>query len=66
MFATILTLLANGAKIGGGLWMLWGAIVFATSLKEHNGPGMQSGIWQMVGGAIIVAAASYFGSIGTI
>ena len=66
MFATILSLLTKGATIGGGLWLVWGAIVLGTSLKDHNGPGIQSGVWQMVGGGIIIAAAQYFGSIGTI
>ena len=66
MFSNILTLLTNGATVGGGLWLVWGAIVLGTSLKDHNGPGIQAGVWQMVGGGVIIAAAQYFGSIGTI
>ncbi|EOS7969354.1 hypothetical protein DXT27_RS12910, partial [Enterococcus hirae] len=51
------------AVIGGGFYAVWGAIVLGGALKDHNGPQMQSGIWQIVGGAVIVAAAALFKSI---
>ena len=34
-----------------------------TGLKDKNGPALQSGIWQVVGGALIISATSLFGSI---
>lgn len=63
IFNTVIDLLKQGVMIGGGLWTLWGAVVLGGALKDHNGPGMQTGIWQMVGGMIIIGAAGLFGSI---
>lgn len=59
----VIDLIAKFATIGGGLWLVWGAIVLAGGLKDKNGPQLQSGIWQVVGGAMIIAAALLFKSI---
>lgn len=58
-----LKILVQFATIGGGLWAIWGVIVLAGGLKDHNGPGIQAGVWQLVGGGMIVAAAQLFGQI---
>jgi len=63
LFSDILNLVQKFAIIGGALWLLWGAIVLAGGIKDHNGPGIQSGIWQIVGGGLILAAAVLFGNI---
>lgn len=63
MLTDVLTLMSKFAIIGGGIWLAWGAIVVGTSLKDHNGPGIQSGVWQCVGGGMIIAAAALFKSI---
>jgi hypothetical protein len=60
---TILNLLKTFVTIGGGLWIVWGAIVTGLALRDHQGPQIQSGIWQIVGGGLIVAAAQLFLSI---
>ncbi|SCQ65195.1 hypothetical protein [Propionibacterium freudenreichii] len=60
---TILTLFAKFATIGGGLWLVWGAIQTGINLRDHNGPGIQGGIWQIVGGGLIIAAAQLFANI---
>ena len=44
-----LHLLVRFATIGGGLWAIWGVVVLAGGLKDHNGPGIQSGVWQLFG-----------------
>lgn len=62
-FDTVINLITKFVKIGGGLWTVWGAVVLGGALKDHNGPQMQSGIWQMVGGGVIIGAAALFGSI---
>ncbi|MGM0169747.1 hypothetical protein IGI39_004759 [Enterococcus sp. AZ135] len=62
-FNTVIGLLTQFVKIGGGLWLVWGAVVLGGALKDHNGPQMQSGIWQMAGGGLIIAAAALFGTI---
>lgn len=60
---TILTLFTKFAIIGGGLWLVWGAIVTGGALKDHNGPQIQTGVWQIVGGGLIIAAAALFQQI---
>lgn len=59
----VLELVTKFAIIGGGLWLVWGVIVLAGGLKDKNGPALQSGIWQIVGGGMIIAAAALFSSI---
>jgi len=56
----ILTLIANFAIAGGGLWAVWGVIVLAGGLKDKSGPALQSGIWQIIGGGLIISAAAFF------
>lgn len=62
-FNTVINLISKFVLIGGGLWTVWGAVVLGGALKDHNGPQMQSGIWQMVGGAVIIGAAGLFKTI---
>ena len=50
----LISLIANGAKIGGTLWGAWGVIQFAQSFGE-NGPEMKQGIWKIVAGAMVIA-----------
>ena len=63
MLDQVLDLVTKFAIIGGGLWLVWGVIVLASGLKDKNGPQLQSGIWQIVGGGMIIAAAALFKSI---
>jgi hypothetical protein len=63
MLADVLALVSKFAIIGGGLWLVWGVIILATGLKDKNGPALQSGIWQIVGGGMIIAAAALFSNI---
>ncbi len=60
---TILDLLQKAALLGGGIWSVWGAITLAGGLKDHSGPQTQSGIWQLVGGAVIITAAALFANL---
>lgn len=59
----VLELITKFAIVGGGLWLVWGAVVLAGGLKDKNGPALQSGIWQIVGGGLIIAAAALFSNI---
>lgn len=59
----VLQLFVRFAQIGGGLWLVWGAITFGGALKDQNGPDMKSGMWQIVGGGLVIAAVSLFGAI---
>lgn len=59
----VLGLFTTFAVIGGGLWLVWGAIVLGGALRDQNGPQIQTGVWQIVGGGLIIAAAAFFKSI---
>ena len=58
-----LDLFSQLAIIGGGLWAVWGVVTLAGGLKDQNGPATQSGVWQVVGGGLIIAAAALFKTI---
>ena len=63
MLAQALDLFAKFAIAGGGLWTVWGVITLAGGLKDQNGPQTQSGMWQAIGGGMIVGAAALFSSV---
>ena len=58
----VMVLLTRFVQIGGGLWLVWGVIILATGLKDKNGPELKGGIWQIIGGAMIIAASTWFAS----
>lgn len=53
---TAKALLSKAATAGGGLWAVWGLVTLGMAIKDHNGPGIGNAVWQIVGGAIIIAA----------
>lgn len=59
----VITLVTKFAVIGGGLWLVWGVVVLAGGLKDKNGPALQTGIWQVVGGGLIIAASALFANV---
>ena len=59
----ILEIIIKFCTIGGGLWAVWGVVVLAGALKDKNGPSLQSGIWQTVGGGMIIVAAQLFSNV---
>lgn len=63
MLVDVLNLVSKFALIGGALWTVWGVIVLAGGLKDKNGPALQAGTWQIVGGGLILVAAAMFGNI---
>ncbi len=63
MLPKVLSLFTKFATIGGGIWLVWGVMTLAGGLKDQNGPQLQSGIWQCLGGGLIIAAAVLFKSI---
>lgn len=38
-------------------------LIHCTNLKDHNGPGISSGAWSIAGGVLIIAVATYFGTL---
>ena len=61
MVSTITSLITNVVNFAGGLLLLFGAVTLGTNLKDHNGPG--SGAWSIAGGVLIIAVATYFGTL---
>lgn len=56
----VFNLISRFTMVGGGLWTIWGTVILARALKDKNGPQLQQGIWQVVGGALILVAAVWF------
>ena len=56
----VFSLVSNFTLVGGGLWLIWGTVILAGALKDKNGPQLQQGIWQIVGGGLILVAAGWF------
>ena len=46
MVSTITTLISNVVTFAGGLLLLFGAVTLGTNLKDHNGPGISSGLFR--------------------
>ncbi|MDK8284797.1 MULTISPECIES: hypothetical protein [Actinotignum] len=59
----LLDLFTKFATAGGGIWAIWGVITLAGGLRSHDGQQTQTGMWQALGGVMIVAAAQLFKSI---
>ena len=66
LLKSVLELVTKFAIIGGGLWLIWGVVVLAGGLKDKNGPALQSGTWQIVGGGLIITAAAIFSNVTAI
>lgn len=60
MVSTITSLITNVVNFAGGLLLLFGAVTLGTNL---NGPGISSGAWSIAGGVLIIAVATYFGTL---
>ena len=63
LLTDVLGMITKFAILGGGLWAVWGIIVLAGGLKDKNGPALQAGIWQTIGGGMIIAAAALFNGL---
>ena len=59
----VMSLISNFVTIGGTLWLIWGTVLLAGGLKDKSGPQLQQGIWQIVGGAMIIIAAILFSQL---
>lgn len=62
-FSAIMGLLQKAVLAGGSIWLGIGAVILALGLKNKEAPQIQSGIWQVVGGALITATGVYFNTI---
>ncbi len=60
LLKNVFDLISKFTMVGGGLWLIWGTVILAGALKDKNGPQLQQGIWQIVGGGLILVAAAWF------
>ena len=63
MFTQMITLLSKGVLAAGALLAVWGMISVGRGLKDSNGPGIQNGILELVGGGIVIAASQLITTI---
>ena len=62
-FSTVMGLVQKAVLAGGSIWLAIGAVILGLGLKNKEAPQIQSGIWQVVGGALITAAGAYLSTI---
>ena len=63
MFTQMITLLSKGVLAAGALLAVWGMISVGRGLKDSNGPGIQNGIMELIGGGIVIAASQLITTI---
>lgn len=63
LFSGVINLIRVAVIAGGSLWLIVGVVILALGLKNKEAPQIQSGIWQVVGGAMIIAAGAFLATI---
>lgn len=58
-----MNLISSGLLAFGAVWTIWGIVVFAGGLNEHNGQDIKQGMLRAIGGALIIAAAAWLTQI---
>ena len=56
-------IISKGLSAFGGVWTVWGIVVMAGGLNDHNGQDIKQGVLRAVGGALIIAAAAWLTTI---
>lgn len=66
MLSQIINLVSGCVTFLGGFLIVWGAVSLGLAIRENQGgPQLATAISTIAGGAIIVAAAVYFGMLDT-
>lgn len=66
MLSQIINLVSGCVSFLGGFLIVWGAVSLGLAIRENQGgPQLATAISTIAGGAIIVAAAVYFGMLDT-
>ncbi|MDR1150365.1 MAG: hypothetical protein LBJ93_01910 [Clostridiales bacterium] len=52
----ILLLACKYIQLGGAFWAIFGVLAVANAFKNFNSPELESGIWQIVGGTLVVSS----------
>lgn len=56
-------IISKGLIAFGSAWTVWGIVVMAGGLNDHNGQDIKQGVLRAVGGALIIAAAAWLTTI---
>ncbi len=56
-------IISKGLIAFGSVWTVWGIVVMAGGLNDHNGQDIKQGVLRAVGGALIIAAAAWLTTI---
>lgn len=56
-------IISKGLIAFGAVWTVWGIVVMAGGLNDHNGQDIKQGVLRAVGGALIIAAAAWLTTI---
>lgn len=56
-------IISKGLIAFGSVWTVWGIVVIAGGLNDHNGQDIKQGVLRAVGGALIIAAAAWLTTI---
>ena len=56
-------IISQGLIAFGGVWTVWGIVVLAGGLNEHNGQDIKQGMLRAIGGALIIFAAGWLTTI---
>lgn len=65
-FEFVIKLLSFASKMvvfAGSMWILYGVIILADSLRNTNAPALESSIWQIIGGIFVCIAAFMLNNI---
>lgn len=58
-----LSIISKGLIVFGGVWTVWGIVVLAGGLNDHNGQDIKQGILRAIGGALIIVAAGWLATM---
>ena len=63
MLTDILGLMKDAVIVLGGVLIAWGGVQIGKAIPRGDGTEIAVGVGWIVGGAVVMAAAAYFGSI---
>lgn len=66
MLSTILGMAVSAVQLFGGGLVVWGGVRFGLAIKDQQGgQAMAEALATVGGGAVVIAAGAYFGTIDT-
>lgn len=62
-FTSVMNIVQSAIKAFGIVWVVWGAVILGTGLKDKTAPDIKQGFGQVVGGVVIYLAAGLLSGI---